>query len=140
MAWRPWQRSRINHFRERFLIDRSRGLVVIKPSGVAYDGMSARHMVTVSLKTGKVVEGKLRPSSDTETHLVLYRAFPGIGGIVHTHSLYATAWAQACRGIPSYGTTPADYWYGDVPCTRKLKTADIKKDYEVNTAHSITET
>ena len=94
--------------------------MVIKPSGVPYDGMKPKHMVVVSLKTGKVVEGKLKPSSDTDTHLVLYRAFPKIGGIVHTHSLYATAWAQAQRGLPAYGTTQADYWYGDVPCTRLL--------------------
>ena len=99
-------------------VDRARGLMVIKPSGVPYDGMQPKHMVVVSLKTGKAVEGKLRPSSDTDTHLVLYRAFPMIGGIVHTHSRYATAWAQAQRGLPTYGTTQADYWYGDVPCTR----------------------
>lgn len=121
-------------------IDRERGLVVIKPSGVPYDGMKPEHMVAVSLETGKVVEGSLKPSSDTPTHLVLYRAFPTIGGVVHTHSLYATAWAQACRGIPSYGTTQADYWYGDVPCTRLLKPKEIKKDYEANTGHVIAET
>src|SRR5690349_19662770 len=99
-------------------IDRQSGLVVIKPSGLPYAGMQPEHMVIVSLDSGKVLEGTLKPSSDTATHLVLYRAFPGIGGIVHTHSLYATAWAQAQQGIPSYGTTQADYWYGDVPCTR----------------------
>lgn len=121
-------------------IDRDRGLVVIKPSGVPYDGMKPEHMVTVSLETGEVVEGSLKPSSDTPTHLVLYRAFPTIGGVVHTHSLYATAWAQACRGIPSYGTTQADYWYGDVPCTRLMKPKEIKKDYEANTGHVIVET
>jgi L-ribulose-5-phosphate 4-epimerase len=121
-------------------IDRERGLVVIKPSGVPYDGMKPEHMVTVSLETGKVVEGSLKPSSDTPTHLVLYRAFPTIGGVVHTHSLYATAWAQACRGIPSYGTTQADYWYGDVPCTRLLKPKEIKTDYEANTGRVIVET
>src|ERR1051326_8523810 len=114
-------------------IDRQLGLVVIKPSGVPYDQMRHEHMVVVSLEGGKVVEGDLKPSSDTPTHLVLYRAFEKIGGIVHTHSLYATAWAQACKGIPSYGTTQADYWYGDVPCTRVLKPAEIKKDYEANT-------
>ena len=120
-------------------IDRERGVVVIKPSGVAYDGMKPEHMVVVSLQSGKVVEGELKPSSDTPTHLVLYRAFKGIGGIVHTHSLYATAWAQACRGIPSYGTTQADYWYGDVPCTRRMKSQEIKTDYEANTGHVIVE-
>jgi len=121
-------------------IDRERGLVIIKPSGVPYDGMKPEHMVTVSLETGKVVEGSLKPSSDTPTHLVLYRAFPAIGGVVHTHSLYATAWAQGCRGISSYGTTQADYWYGDVPCTRLMKPKEIKKDYEANTGHVIVET
>lgn len=121
-------------------IDRGRGLVVIKPSGVPYDNMKAEHMVVVSLKTGEVVDGSLKPSSDTPTHLVLYRAFKNVGGVVHTHSLYATAWAQACLGIPAYGTTQADYWFGDVPCTRKLKPAEIKKDYEANTGHVIVET
>ena len=121
-------------------IDRARGLVVIKPSGVSYDGMKPEHQVVVSLETGEVVEGKLKPSSDTATHLVLYRAFPNIGGIVHTHSLYATAWAQARKAIPSYGTTQADYWYGDVPCTRLLTPKEIKTDYEANTGHVIVET
>ena len=121
-------------------IDRGRGLVVIKPSGVPYDGLKAEHQVVVSLKTGKVIEGNLNPSSDTDTHLVLYRAFPQIGGIVHTHSLYATAWAQARRGIPSHGTTQADYWYGDVPCTRLLTAKEIKTAYETNTGHLIVET
>ena len=121
-------------------VDRKRGLMVIKPSGVPYDVMMPRHMVVVSLATGKVVDGNLKPSSDTDTHLVLYRAFPKIGGVVHTHSLYATAWAQAQRGLPSYGTTQADYWYGDVPCTRLLKPAEIKGDYEANTGRLIVET
>jgi L-ribulose-5-phosphate 4-epimerase len=120
-------------------VDRERGLVVIKPSGVPYDDMKPEHMVVVSLETGAVVEGRMKPSSDTPTHLVLYRAFQNIGGVAHTHSLYATAWAQACRGIPSYGTTQADYWYGDVPCTRLLKPGEIKSDYEVNTGHVIVE-
>jgi L-ribulose-5-phosphate 4-epimerase len=120
-------------------IDRGRGLVVIKPSGVPYDGMKPEHMVVVSLETGKVVEGRLKPSSDTPTHLVLYRAFPQIGGVVHTHSLHATAWAQAQTGIPAFGTTHADYWYGDVPCTRLLTTKEIKTDYEANTGHVIVE-
>jgi L-ribulose-5-phosphate 4-epimerase len=121
-------------------VDRERGLVVIKPSGVPYDGMMPEHQVVVSLETGAVVEGRLKPSSDTPTHLVLYRAFPQIGGVVHTHSLYATAWAQARKGIPSYGTTQADYWYGDVPCTRWLTPKEIKTDYEANTGHVIVET
>src|SRR5471030_396027 len=114
-------------------IDRARGLVVIKPSGVPYDGMKAQHMVVISLESGRVVDGYLKPSLDTPTHLELYRAFPKIGGVVHTHSLYATAWAQAGRGIPSFGTTQADYWYGEVPCTRALTAAEIKNDYEKNT-------
>ena len=121
-------------------VDRARGLMVIKPSGVAYDGMKPKDMVVVSLATGQVVEGNLKPSSDTDTHLVLYRAFLQIGGVVHTHSLFATAWAQAQRGLPSYGTTQADYWYGDVPCTRLLKPAEIKNDYEANTGNVIVET
>ena len=120
-------------------IDRRRGLVVIKPSGVPYDGMMPKHMVVVSLQNGKVVEGRLKPSSDTATHLVLYRAFPSIGGIVHTHSLYATAWAQAKKGLPAYGTTQADYWHGEVPCTRRLTTAELQSDYEANTGHIIVE-
>lgn len=118
-------------------IDRERGLVVIKPSGVPYDGMMPKHMVVVSLDDGKVVEGNLKPSSDTPTHLVLYRAFKEIGGVVHTHSLYATSWAQAGRPLLAYGTTQADYWYGDVPCTRLLKPAEIKTDYEANTGKVI---
>jgi L-ribulose-5-phosphate 4-epimerase len=120
-------------------IDRPRGLVVIKPSGVPYEGMMPKHMVVVSLESGKVVEGGLKPSSDTPTHLVLYRAFPGIGGIVHTHSLYATAWAQARKNLPSYGTTQADYWYGEVPCTRLLTPDEIRSDYEANTGQVIVE-
>jgi L-ribulose-5-phosphate 4-epimerase len=121
-------------------IDRAGGLVVIKPSGVPYDSMKPQHMVVVSLETGKVVDGYLKPSSDTATHLELYRAFKNIGGVVHTHSLYATAWAQASKTIPSYGTTQADYWHGDVPCTRKLKPKEIEHDYEANTGHVIVET
>ena len=120
-------------------VHRARGLVVIKPSGVPYDRMKPEQMVVVSLETGQVVDGKLKPSSDTPTHLVLYRAFPKIGGIVHTHSLYATAWAQARKGIPAYGTTHADCWYGEVPCTRRLTTKEIKTDYETNTGHVIVE-
>lgn len=121
-------------------IHRQSGMVVIKPSGVPYERMKPAQMVVVSLETGKVVEGKLRPSSDTPTHLELYRAFPDIGGAVHTHSLHATAWAQARRGIPVYGTTQADYWYGEVPCTRLLTAEEIKTDYEANTGHLIAET
>jgi L-ribulose-5-phosphate 4-epimerase len=121
-------------------VDRERGLVVIKPSGVPYDGMKPDHMVVVSLDNGKIVDGYLKPSSDTPTHLELYRAFKGIGGVVHTHSLHATAWAQAKKGIPSYGTTQADYWFGDVPCTRALTPREIKDDYEKNTGFVIVET
>jgi len=121
-------------------VDRASGVMVIKPSGVPYAEMKPQHMVCVSLATGKVVEGKLKPSSDTDTHLILYRAFADIGGVVHTHSLYATAWAQACQPLLANGTTQADYWYGDVPCTRKLKPAEIKNDYEANTGEVIVET
>jgi L-ribulose-5-phosphate 4-epimerase len=121
-------------------IDRERGLVVIKPSGVPYESLKSEHMVVVSLRDGKVVEGNLKPSSDTPTHLTLFRAFGEIGGIVHTHSLYATAWAQARKGILSYGTTQADYWFGDVPCTRLLTPQEIKTDYEANTGEAIVET
>jgi L-ribulose-5-phosphate 4-epimerase len=121
-------------------LDREGGLVVIKPSGVPYANMKPQHMVVVSLESGKVVDGYLKPSSDTPTHLVLYRAFPKIGGVVHTHSLHATAWAQACKPLLPYGTTQADYWYGAVPCTRKLSAAEIKTDYEANTGDVIVET
>ena len=121
-------------------LDRQRGLMVIKPSGVPYAEMKPEHMVVVSLTDGKVVEGGLKPSSDTATHLELYRAFAGIGGVVHTHSLFATAWAQARRPLAAFGTTQADYWYGDVPCTRALTSAEIKRDYEANTGKVIVET
>lgn len=121
-------------------IDRERGLMVIKPSGVPYHGMKPKHMVIVSLAGGNVVDGNLKPSSDTPTHLELYRAFKTIGGVVHTHSLYATAWAQAKRKIPSYGTTQADYWFGEVPCTRAMTPAEIKSNYEKNTGAVIVET
>lgn len=120
-------------------LDRERGLMAIKPSGVPYKNMEPRQMVLVSIDTGKVVEGNLKPSSDTATHLVLYRAFSGIAGIVHTHSLFATAWAQARKSIPSYGTTQADYWFGEVPCTRTLTQSEIKSDYEANTGRVIVE-
>src|ERR1051325_8200242 len=121
-------------------VDRVSGVRVIKPSGVPYSEMKPEQMVCVSLESGKVIEGNLKPSSDTDTHLILYRAFPKIGGVVHTHSLFATAWAQACRGLKAYGTTQADYWYGDVLCTRLLKPAEIKTDYEANTGKVIVET
>jgi len=121
-------------------IDRASGLVVIKPSGVSYDGMKPEHMVVVALETGKVVEGTLKPSSDTATHLVLYRSFKDIGGIVHTHSLYATAWAQARHPIPALGTTHADYWHGEVPCTRLMSSDEILSEYEANTGEVIVET
>jgi len=121
-------------------VDRASGVMVIKPSGVPYSEMKPQHMVCVSLKNGEVVEGKLKPSSDTATHLVLYRAWPAIGGVVHTHSLFATAWAQAQKPLLAYGTTQADYWYGDVPCTRLLKPNEIKNDYEANTGEVIVET
>ncbi len=120
-------------------IDRAGRLVVIKPSGVSYDGMTPSHMVVVALDTGKVVEGDLKPSSDTPTHLVLYRAFTGVGAIVHTHSLYASAWAQARREIPALGTTHADYFHGSVPCTRLLTPKEIQADYEANTGQVIVE-
>jgi L-ribulose-5-phosphate 4-epimerase len=120
-------------------IDRKRGLMVIKPSGVSYDVMKPEHMVVVSLESGATVEGDLRPSSDTATHLVLYRAFGDIGGITHTHSLHATAWAQAKRPIPAFGTTHADYWHGEIPCTRAMTEAEINGDYEANTGAVIVE-
>lgn len=121
-------------------IDRAAGLVVIKPSGVPYDEMRPEHMVVVSLQTGETVEGDLRPSSDTPTHLVLYRAFGELGGVVHTHSLYATAWAQAKKDIPALGTTQADYWYGAIPCTRLMTKAEIGGAYEEKTGDVIVET
>lgn len=113
-------------------IDRRRGLVVIKPSGVSYDKMKAEDMVVVDLETGKVVEGDFNPSSDTPTHLVLYRSFPEAGGVVHTHSTFATAWAQAGMDIPNIGTTHADYFHDAIPCTEDM-TADMMPEYEHNT-------
>ncbi|MBR6426855.1 MAG: L-ribulose-5-phosphate 4-epimerase [Clostridia bacterium] len=113
-------------------IDRTSGLVVIKPSGVSYDSMKAEDMVVVDMD-GKVVEGELRPSSDTPTHIELYRAFPNIGGVVHTHSTYATAFAQAGRDIPPYGTTHADVFYGPVPCAPALTKEEVEGEYEKNT-------
>ncbi|KXG10817.1 L-ribulose-5-phosphate 4-epimerase [Anoxybacillus rupiensis] len=120
-------------------IDREQGLVVIKPSGIAYEKMTKEDMVVVDLE-GKVVEGNLKPSSDTPTHLVLYKAFPQVGGIVHTHSPWATIWAQAGKGIPALGTTHADYFYGEIPCTRKMTQAEIKGAYELETGNLIVET
>ena len=119
-------------------LDRERGLMVIKPSGVPYEELTAEKMVVVDL-TGRVVEGDLNPSSDTPTHLELYRSFPEIGGVVHTHSPWATAWAQAGMGIPCYGTTHADHFYGEIPCTRPLTAAEINTDYELNTGRVIAE-
>lgn len=121
-------------------IDRERGLVVIKPSGVEYDGMTAADMVVVELETGRVAEGRWKPSSDTPTHLALYRAFPTVGGVVHTHSRWATAWAQAGRGIPAYGTTHGDYFYGEIPCTRPMTPEEIRGSYELETGNVIVET
>ena len=119
-------------------LDRERGVFVIKPSGVEYDKLTPEDMVVVDLD-GNRVEGKLNPSSDTATHLELYKAFPQIGGIVHTHSSYATSWAQAGRSIPCYGTTHADYIYGEVPCARCLTKEEIDEGYETNTGRLIVE-
>ena len=119
-------------------IDRERGLVVIKPSGVAYETMKADDMVVVDM-SGKVVEGEYRPSSDTATHLELYRRYPSLGGIVHTHSTHATAWAQAGLAIPALGTTHADYFFGDIPCTRALSAQEGDEAYELNTGQVIIE-
>lgn len=121
-------------------VDRDKGLVVIKPSGVPYEGMSAEDMVVISLESGQRVEGKWKPSSDTRTHLELYKAFPEVGGIVHTHSPYAVAWAQAGEDIPCFGTTHADYFYGPIPCARHLTQAELEEDYEKNTGTVIIET
>ena len=120
-------------------IDREAGLVVIKPSGVDYDGMSADDMVVVDLD-GNREEGKWKPSSDTATHLALYKAFPVLGGIVHTHSRWATSFAQAGRGIPAFGTTQGDYFYGEIPCTRKMTPGEIAGEYELETGNVIIET
>lgn len=120
-------------------IDRKEGLFVIKPSGVDYDDLKPEDMVVVDM-FGEKVEGDYNPSSDTPTHLELYKAFEDIGGIVHTHSSYATSWAQACRGIPCYGTTHADYMYGEIPCTRSLNREEINGEYEKNTGLLIIDT
>lgn len=120
-------------------IDRGRGLMVIKPSGVSYDEMTPEDMVVVSLETGETVEGRLRPSSDTPTHLAIYRAWPEVGGVVHTHSTYATAWAQAGKDIPNIGTTHADYFHHAVPCTRDMDAVEVGGDYELETGNVIIE-
>lgn len=121
-------------------IDREQGLVVIKPSGVEYEVMTADDMVVVDLHTGKVVEGNKKPSSDTPTHLELYRQFSEIGGIVHTHSRHATIWSQAGRDLPALGTTHADYFYGTIPCTRLMTEQEIQGEYELETGKVIVET
>ncbi|WP_413381402.1 L-ribulose-5-phosphate 4-epimerase [Alkalihalobacillus sp. 1P02AB] len=120
-------------------IDREKGLVVIKPSGVEYSEMTSRDMVVVDFE-GQVLEGDLKPSSDTATHIALYQSFPEIGGIVHTHSTCATSWAQAGRAIPSFGTTQADYFYGEIPCTRKMTREEVNGNYELETGNVIIET
>ncbi len=120
-------------------IDREKELVIIKPSGVSYDVMKPKDMVVLNMY-GQVVEGNLKPSSDAATHLVLYRQFQNIGGVVHTHSEWATSWAQAGRSIPAIGTTHADYFYGEIPCTRKMTKEEIEKDYELETGKVIVET
>ncbi len=121
-------------------VDRERGVFVIKPSGVDYSVMTADDMVVVSIETGEVVEGTKKPSSDTPTHRLLYQAFPSIGGIVHTHSRHATIWAQSGQSIPATGTTHADYFYGTIPCTRKMTDAEINGEYEWETGNVIVET
>lgn len=121
-------------------VDREKGLMVIKPSGVEYDTMKPEDMVVVDLKTGKKVEGDLNPSSDTDTHVALYNAFPNIKGIVHTHSRWATVFAQSGRGIPALGTTHGDYFYGEIPCTRKMTPEEIGGKYELETGNVIIET
>ncbi|HBS7047626.1 L-ribulose-5-phosphate 4-epimerase [Klebsiella pneumoniae] len=120
-------------------IDRQRGLVVIKPSGIAYESMTVDDMSVVDLQ-GHMVEGRWRPSSDTATHLALYRRYPDLGGVVHTHSTHATAWAQAGLAIPALGTTHADYFFGDIPCTRALSAQEVDEAYELNTGQVIIET
>ncbi|QGY29174.1 L-ribulose-5-phosphate 4-epimerase [Pantoea cypripedii] len=121
-------------------IDRASGLVAIKPSGVDYDGMTVEDIVVLELESGRIVEGSKKPSSDTATHLALYRAFADIGGIVHTHSRHATIWSQAGQDLPAWGTTHADYFYGTIPCTRLMTEQEIVDDYEHNTGEVIIET
>lgn len=120
-------------------IDREKNLIVIKPSGVEYANMTIEDLVVVDLD-GNIVEGNLKPSSDTATHLALYKNFPNIGGVVHTHSSWATIWSQAGKSIPAYGTTHADYFYGDIPCTRRMKKTEIEGEYELETGNVIVET
>jgi L-ribulose-5-phosphate 4-epimerase len=119
-------------------IDREKGLVVIKPSGVSYDIMKPEHMVVLDLD-GKIVEGKLKPSSDTPTHLELYKHFKNVGGIVHTHAKFSVSWAQAGKSIPALGTTHADYFYGNIPCTRRMTETEVKGEYEKETGLVIIE-
>ena len=121
-------------------IDREKGVMAIKPSGVNYAEMRPEHMVVIDLENGNIVEGMLKPSSDMLTHLELYRAFPSIGGITHTHSVNAVAFAQAGMVIPALGTTHADYFYGDIPCTRELTKTEVERSYEINTGKVIIET
>ena len=121
-------------------VDRERGVLVIKPSGVDYSVMTADDMVVVSLETGEVVEGKKKPSSDTPTHRLLYQAFPTLGGIVHTHSRHATIWSQAGLDLPAWGTTHADYFYGTIPCTRLMTAEEIGGEYEYQTGEVIVKT
>jgi L-ribulose-5-phosphate 4-epimerase len=132
----PKQGLAIYTFGNASALDGDRGVVAIKPSGVDYDGLGVDDMVVVDL-AGEIVEGALRPSSDTPTHLVLYRAFEGVGGVVHTHSTYATGWAQARRAIPIYGTTHADHLAEDVPCTEVMSDEAVRRDYEVETGNQI---
>lgn len=120
-------------------IDRNKGLVVIKPSGVDYDSLKPDDLTVVDLN-GNIVEGQYKPSSDTATHLVLYKSFENIGGVVHTHSQWAVSWAQAGIDVPALGTTHADYFYGNIPCTRKLTELEIKNNYETETGNVIVET
>ena len=120
-------------------IDREKGLIVIKPSGISYSSMKSEDMVVVDLD-GNVVEGSYKPSSDTATHIILYKNFPDIGGVVHTHSEWATIWSQAGQSLPALGTTHADYFYGDIPCTRKLTNSEINSAYEEETGNVIVET
>ena len=121
-------------------VDREGGLMVIKPSGVEYENMGPEDMVVIRLSDGERVEGRCKPSSDTDTHLALYRAFPGLGGIVHTHSRWATSFAQAGRDVPALGTTQGDYFYGDIPCTRRMTPEEIGGRYELETGNVIVET
>lgn len=121
-------------------VDREKGLMVIKPSGIEYSKLQPSYMAVIDLHTGKQIEGEYKPSSDTETHLVLYNSFTDIGAVVHTHSRWATIWAQAGRDIPAYGTTHGDYFYGSVPCTRQLTESEINDNYEANTGMVIVET